>query len=72
MAGQPGQHLGLVVQQESAAGYVIYDFCSELGLSPCTLAQAPQQAIFQKGANGYAGNRVTLAQAPKLTVWYRP
>ena len=40
---------GLVVLQEAASGSVIYSFCSELGWSPCS-----------------------AAQAPKLTIWYRP
>jgi len=40
---------GVVVLQAAAGGSVTYDFCSELGWSPCT-----------------------AAQAPKLTVWYRP
>ncbi len=45
----PASNHGLVLLQEAAGGYVIYDFCSELGWSPCT-----------------------AAQAPKLTIWYRP
>ena len=40
---------GVVVLQEAASGAVVYSFCSELGWSPCT-----------------------AAQAPKLTIWYRP
>ena len=41
----PTQNYGLLLRQASAAGYVIYDFCSERGLSPCTAAQTPQLTI---------------------------
>ncbi len=40
---------GMVLLQDAASGYVRYNFCSELGWSPCV-----------------------AAQAPKLTIWYRP
>jgi len=63
---------GLVLLQEAAGGYVIYDFCSEQGWEPCTAAQAPRltlryhlappapvKATFQRGAGGYTGNQGT-------------
>ena len=43
------QNQGLVLLQDAADGSVTYDFCSELGWSPCS-----------------------AAQAPLLTIWYRP
>ncbi len=68
----PASNLGLVLLQETASGYVTYDFCSELGWSPCTVAQAPKltlryhlappppvKATFQQGANGYTGTQAT-------------
>lgn len=45
----PGSNHGLVLLEEVASAVVQFNYCSELGWSPCT-----------------------LAQAPKLTVWYRP
>jgi hypothetical protein len=37
---------GVVLLQEAAGGSVVYDFCSELGWSPCTTAQAPKLTIW--------------------------
>lgn len=39
---------GVVVLQEAASGSVIYSFCSELGWSPCTAAQAPKLTIWYR------------------------
>jgi len=63
---------GLVLLQAAASGSVVYDFCSELGWSPCSAAQAPRltvryhlaqpppvKATFQQGASGYTGNQAT-------------
>jgi len=68
----PADNLGLVLTQEAASGYVIYDFCSELGWPPCTAAQAPKLTLryhlappppvkttFQQGASGYSGTNAT-------------
>ncbi len=68
----PANNYGLVLLQEAASGYVIYDFCSELGWSPCMPAQAPRLTIryhlvppapakvtFQQGSGGYSGNNAT-------------
>jgi hypothetical protein len=44
----PAQNYGLLLRQASAAGYVIYDFCSERGVSPCTAAQAPQLTVWYR------------------------
>jgi hypothetical protein len=65
-------NLGLVLLQEAASGSVTYDFCSELGWSPCTAAQAPKLTLryhlappppvkvnFQQGADGYSGATAT-------------
>ena len=37
---------GLVALAEAASGSVVYDFCSELGWSPCTSAQAPKLTVW--------------------------
>jgi azurin len=63
---------GVVLLQEAAGGYVTYDFCSELGWSPCSATQAPRltlryhhaapapaKATFQQGGGGYSGNNAT-------------
>jgi len=44
----PAQNYGLLLRQVSAAGYVIYDFCSERGVSPCTAAQTPQLTVWYR------------------------
>ena len=44
----PAQNYGLLLRQASVAGYVIYDFCSERGVSPCTAAQAPQLTVWYR------------------------
>ena len=44
----PAQNYGLLLRQASAAGYVIYDFCSERGVSPCTAAQTPQLTVWYR------------------------
>jgi hypothetical protein len=44
----PAANYGLILRQASAAGYVIYDFCSERGVSPCTAAQAPQLTVWYR------------------------
>ncbi len=44
----PTQPHGLLLRQASAAGSVIYDFCSERGVSPCTAAQTPQLIIWYR------------------------
>jgi hypothetical protein len=44
----PTQNYGFLLRQASAAGYVIYDFCSERGVSPCTSAQAPQLIVWYR------------------------
>jgi hypothetical protein len=44
----PTQNYGLLLRQASAAGYVIYDFCSERGVSPCIPAQAPQLTVWYR------------------------
>ncbi len=44
----PTQNYGLLLRQASAAGYVIYDFCSERGISPCTAAQTPQLTVWYR------------------------
>ena len=44
----PAANYGLILRQASAAGYVIYDFCSERGVSPCTAAQTPQLVIWYR------------------------
>ena len=44
----PTQNYGLLLRQASAAGYVIYDFCSERGVSPCTAAQTPQLTVWYR------------------------
>jgi len=48
----PADNLGLVLTQEAASGYVVYDFCSELGwsltpdgLPPCSPALAPKLTL---------------------------
>ncbi len=68
----PASNHGLVLLQEAAGGYVTYDFCSELGWSPCAATQAPKltlryhlappppvKATFQQGTGGYTGNNAT-------------
>ena len=68
----PASNLGLVLLQEAASGSVIYSFCSELGWTPCTAAQAPKltlryhlappppvKAVFQQGSAGYTGTKAT-------------
>ena len=42
------QNYGLLLREASAAGYVIYDFCSERGVSPCTSAQTPQLTVWYR------------------------
>lgn len=72
----PTNNHGLALLQAAASGYVIYDFCSEKGWSPCALAQAPKltiryhlappapvQATFQRGSGGYNGNNATYFDA---------
>jgi hypothetical protein len=67
---------GLVLLQEAAGGYVTYDFCSELGWSPCSAAQAPRLTIryhqvppspvkntLRQGTGGYTGNQATYFDA---------
>ena len=44
----PAQNYGLLLRQASASGYVIYDFCSERGVSPCTATQTPQLAVWYR------------------------
>ena len=44
----PANNHGLVLLQDAASGYVIYDFCSELGWSPCTATQAPKLTIWYR------------------------
>ena len=44
----PTQNYGSLLRQASAAGYVIYDFCSERGVSPCTSAQTPQLTVWYR------------------------
>ncbi len=44
----PTQNYGLLLRQASAAGYVIYDFCSERGVSPCTSTQTPQLTVWYR------------------------
>jgi hypothetical protein len=39
---------GVVLLQEAASGSVVYDFCSELGWSPCSAAQAPKLTIWYR------------------------
>ena len=68
----PASNLGLVLLQEAASGYVVASFCSELGWTPCTAAQAPKltlryhlappppvKAVFQQGAAGYTDTKAT-------------
>ena len=63
---------GLVLLQEAASGWVTYQFCSELGWTPCTPGQAPRlviryhledpaplKATFQQGTGGYTGANAT-------------
>ena len=45
-ATNPTDNHGLVLLQDAASGYVYYNFCSELGWSPCTPAQAPKLTIW--------------------------
>ncbi len=72
----PTANLGLVLTQEAASGYVNYNFCSELGWTPCTAAQAPKLTLryhlfppppvkttFQQGVGGYTGNQATWFDA---------
>ncbi len=40
------QNYGLLLRQALAAGYVIYDFCSERGISPCSSSQTPLLTIW--------------------------
>ena len=42
----PTDNYGLVLTQDAASGAVYFSFCSELGWSPCTTAQAPQLMIW--------------------------
>lgn len=42
----PANNHGLVLLAQAASGSVTYDFCSELGWSPCTAAQAPQLTVW--------------------------
>ena len=42
----PTANHGLVLLAQEASGSVSYSFCSELGWSPCTAAQAPQLMIW--------------------------
>jgi hypothetical protein len=68
----PASNHGLVLLQEAASGWVTYQFCSELGWTPCTPGQAPRlviryhledpapvKAIFQQGTGGYTGANAT-------------
>ncbi len=67
----PANNHGLVLLQDAASGYVTYDFCSELGWSPCGethaprltlryhLPPAPTKVTFQQGTGGYSGNSAT-------------
>ncbi len=45
-AANPADNQGLVLLQAAVSGAVTYSFCSELGWSPCTAAQAPQLTIW--------------------------
>ena len=47
-AANSADNHGLVLLQDAASGYVVYNFCSELGWSPCTAAQAPQLTIWYR------------------------
>lgn len=42
LSAKSADNYGLVALQREPNGYVIYDFCSELGWNPCTQAQAPR------------------------------
>ena len=42
----PADNQGLVLLAQTASGAVTDSFCSELGWSPCTAAQAPQLTIW--------------------------
>jgi hypothetical protein len=44
----PANNHGLVLLQEAASGSVVYDFCSELGWSPCSAAQAPELIVWYR------------------------
>lgn len=68
----PANNLGVVLLQELSSGYVVYDFCSELGWTPCAATQAPKltlryhlappppvKATFQQGVGGYSGTNAT-------------
>ncbi len=44
----PASNYGLVLLQAAASGSVYYSFCTELGLSPCTLDQGPQLTIWYR------------------------
>ncbi len=43
----PNSH-DLLLRQASAAGYVIYDFCSERGVLPCNSSQIPQLTVWYR------------------------
>ena len=68
----PTSNYGLVLRQEAASGWVSYQFCSELGWTPCTQEQAPRlvlhyhlqepgpaHAPFQQGVAQYSGANAT-------------
>ncbi len=42
----PASNHGLVLLAQAASGNVTYSFCSELGWSPCTPAQAPMLVVW--------------------------
>lgn len=42
----PALNHGFTLRQVSASGYVIYDFCSERGVWPCTTTQPPQLTVW--------------------------
>jgi len=44
----PAENYGLLLRQASAVGYVIYDFCSERGVSPCSSSQTPQLTVWYR------------------------
>ena len=45
-AANPATNRDLVLLAQAASGAVTDSFCSELGWSPCTAAQAPQLTIW--------------------------
>jgi len=58
----PADNHGVVVLQSAASGYVLYSFCSELGWSPCTAAQAPKLAVW------VGSNTATATPTPSAPV----